>query len=53
MLDKTVLECYYCGHDDGVDPMCDADNAGGAIHCQMNNPEELHYGDSCYVGHSG
>jgi len=26
---------------------------GVEVQCQMNDPEEHHYGDACYVGHSG
>ena len=46
----TGLECYYCGQEDED---CSADDAGHEVECQMTDPAEHHYGDSCYVGHSG
>ena len=45
------LECYYCGRDNPGE--CNGDVPGEEIHCQMLHPEEPHYGDSCFVGHSG
>ena len=51
LLLVTDLECYYCGHDDPGE--CNEEVPGEEIHCQMSNPEEPHYGDSCFVGHSG
>ena len=47
----NILECYYCRYDEEGD--CNADMDGIEVQCQMNNPEEHHYGDACYVGHSG
>ena len=53
MLEETALRCFYCGHDDGVGDDCDSDNTGPEIDCQMDDPEDKWYGDSCYVMHSG
>ena len=44
------LKCYYCGHEDED---CSAGASGIEITCQTSNEEEPHFGDSCYVGHSG
>ena len=46
----TGLECYTCGHEGDE---CTKDNYGEKVHCQMDDPENHNYGDSCYVGHSG
>ena len=44
------LRCYYCGHEDED---CSAGASGIEVSCQTSNEEEPHYGDSCFVGHSG
>ena len=44
------LDCYKCGHEDGD---CNSDQYGEEVKCQMEDPENPNYGDSCYVGHSG
>ena len=44
------LECYFCGHEEEE---CNAEVHGTEVRCQMDDPENHNYGDSCYVGHSG
>ena len=46
----TGLECYSCGHEEEE---CNKDHYGETVRCQMDDPENHNYGDSCYVGHSG
>ena len=46
----TGIECYTCGHEDDE---CNVDHYGEKVRCQMDDPENHNYGDSCYVGHSG
>ena len=46
----TGLECYACGHEEEE---CNKDHYGETVRCQMDDPENHNYGDSCYVGHSG
>ena len=43
------LSCYHCAHLDE----CSAENPGEVVKCQMENPREPNYGDSCEVNHSG
>ena len=51
MLTGVVgLYCYKCGHEEQD---CDTEHYGELVKCQLNDPEILNYGDSCYVGHSG
>ena len=50
MKKGASLKCYYCGHEDED---CSAGASGIEVSCQTSNEEEPHYGDSCYVGHSG
>ena len=45
------LVCYYCGHEEGDE--CGPTHFGRGVTCQMNDPEETYYGDSCYVGYPG
>ena len=47
----TGLECYYC--DESNSEMCNSNEAGEIVKCQMAAPEGPHYGDSCSVGHTG
>ena len=49
-LEKGALKCYYCGHQEDE---CNEFETGELVDCQVNNPEEPHYGDSCYVGYPG
>ena len=42
--------CYYCGHEEED---CNAEHHGLIVTCQMHDPTMHHYGDACYVGHSG
>ena len=50
MYIDSGLDCYKCGHDNGD---CNSDQYGEEVKCQMEDPENPNYGDSCYVGHSG
>ena len=50
MKKGASLKCYYCGHEDED---CSAGASGIEVSCQTANEEEPHFGDSCYVGHSG
>ena len=47
------LECYYCGHEEGDECGSEMPDDSPYFVCQMSSPDEPHYGDSCYVGHSG
>ena len=47
----SVLECYYCSFEEGQE--CGVEVAGIPIQCQMEDSMAKHYGDSCYVAHSG
>ena len=48
ILIGTALVCYEC-HDDE----CGEHEYGHGVTCQMENPEDEHYGDFCYVAHTG
>ena len=45
------MRCFYCGVEDGIE--CTSGIHGEEVQCQMENPQEPHYGDYCYVGHNG
>ena len=45
------LTCYYCGHES--EEGCSSESVGEEVKCQMTDPAQHHYGDACYVGHSG
>ena len=44
------LECYFCGYDGNE---CNAADYGDPFHCQMDDAEKEHYGNVCYVAHTG
>ena len=44
------LECYFCGYDGNE---CNAADYGNPFHCQMDDAEKEHYGNVCYVAHTG
>ena len=46
-----MLECYYCT--ENYQEACNALNFGEKVMCQKEAPDGLHYGDSCFVGHTG
>ena len=47
------MMCYYC-HSQILDhELCNSEEFGELIKCQMNDEEEPHYGNACIVGHSG
>ena len=48
-ISGTGLSCYYCGYHE----TCSADEPGQVVQCQMEDPREHHFGDSCEVAHSG
>ena len=48
VLDR--IKCYSCKY---LEELCNADNPGLIVDCQMNSPRESSYGDACYVGYSG
>ena len=45
------LECYFCLSDDHNLGDCDSEHAGSPVICS-DNPDDLHYGDKCSVGHT-
>jgi len=42
------LSCYYCPH---YDDKCSESNPGDTVACQMDDPTQDHYGDTCMVDH--
>ena len=42
------LSCYYCPH---YDDKCSESNPGDTVVCQMDDPTQDHYGDTCMVDH--
>ena len=44
------MMCYYCklGQE-----LCNSEEYGELIKCQMNDEKEPHYGNACMVGHTG
>ena len=53
MILEDGLECYYCGHEEDDECGSKMPDDSPYFVCQMSSPDEPHYGDSCYVGHSG
>ena len=47
----SELMCYDCGHEDGDE--CNGESLGVKVLCQTKDPEQEHYGNKCYVGHTG
>ena len=47
-ISGTALVCYEC-HDVG----CGEHEYGVGVSCQTEDPEAEHYGDFCYVAHTG
>ena len=46
----AALECYFCSYEEGE---CGVEVSGVPVNCQMDNPFGKHYGDACYVAHTG
>ena len=42
------MSCYYCPH---YDDKCSESNPGDTVACQMDDPTQDHYGDTCMVDH--
>ena len=47
------MMCYYCNSVTLDQELCNSEEFGELIKCQMNDEEEPHYGNACIVGHSG
>ena len=51
MISGTALVCYECHELDEHE--CGEHEWGKGVTCQMENPQEENYGNSCYVAHTG
>ena len=49
------LECFYCSYENEVEKCEEVahEEFNEVIHCQMDSPEVGHYGNTCFVAHSG
>ena len=46
----TDLMCYYCRYNAGE---CNEDEYGELIKCQDDDEHSEHFGNACYIGHTG
>ena len=49
-FEGAELQCYYCDYNED---QCNEMEKGTEVKCQLENPDDDHYGNACAVGYGG